>query len=134
MGCVVKNSWITGLVLVKYKCTLEGRVKEADFDVTKRATCMRAVEEGIEHIHNLGLAHNDLSRPNIMLKEDDAPVIIDFDSCLPEGEKLSKGGLVGGWTGRPVAKFSESSKECDIRALEFIREWLSLADRAGQKI
>lgn len=38
-------------------------------------------------MHALGLIHNDLNPSNIMMNGD-SPVIIDFDSCKREGEKL----------------------------------------------
>lgn len=50
--------------------------------------CLQGIESGIRHMHSLGLVHNDINPSNIMIDSADRPVIIDFDSCKQEGEKL----------------------------------------------
>lgn len=126
LGCVIDDGRITRLALVKYEYTLLDRIEDTSRPKLDREKCMEAIESGVRHIHKLGLAHNDLNPTNIMFKKDDSPVIIDFDTCIPIGEKLSKGGLVGGWDGKPVAQFTCSSKECDEKALDVLREWLGI--------
>ena len=94
LGCTVERDRITGLCFVKYSTTLADRLNDLDRPVHKDK-CWNAVKSGIEHLHSLGLVHNDLNPYNIMLKPDDAPVIIDFDSCRREDDKLLKGGTWG---------------------------------------
>jgi hypothetical protein len=93
LGCQVRENKITGLCFAKYKRTL------ADIFLDKVCTlspdtCSK-IENGIAHLHSLGLVHNDLNPANIMFSEDDIPVIIDFDSCRREGENLLKAGTPG---------------------------------------
>jgi len=44
---------------------------------------LEGIASGVGHMHSLGLIHNDIDPSNIMITEDDSPVVIDFDSCLP---------------------------------------------------
>jgi serine/threonine protein kinase len=46
------------------------------------------IKRGIDHIHSLGLVHNDINPNNIMITRDDNAVIIDLDSCLSAGLPL----------------------------------------------
>ncbi|KAI0397290.1 kinase-like domain-containing protein [Xylariaceae sp. FL0594] len=90
------------------------------WDAFDRSCCLHGIQAGVSHMHELGLVHNDLNPSNIMMNGDD-PVIIDFDSCKREGEKL--GSKVGsyGWTldGDDYAK-----RENDLYSLQKIREAL----------
>ncbi|TLD36618.1 Calcium/calmodulin-dependent protein kinase-like [Venturia nashicola] len=72
-GC---NSLITGIYLKKIsKHSWKGRtLKDPD-------KVLQGIEKGIRHLHRLNLVHNDLTPSNIMLFDDDTPVITDFDSC-----------------------------------------------------
>ncbi|PUU81532.1 hypothetical protein B9Z19DRAFT_1076734 [Tuber borchii] len=54
---------------------------------------LRGIQEGIRHLHSLGLVHCDIKPANIVMNHGDTPVIVDFDSCRHKGEKL---GLKGG--------------------------------------
>jgi len=96
-GCTTKNRRITGLCFARYNITLADQMKEG-LDSFDRDICLRGIQDGIKHLHGLGLVHNDLNPYNIMLKSDATPVIIDFDSCRREGDKL--GSTVGtmGWS------------------------------------
>jgi hypothetical protein len=55
-----------------------------------------------------------------MLKPDDTPVIIDFDSCRRDGDKLLKGGTWG-WTNENV---EYASPKNDYDGLKIIYEAL----------
>ncbi|KAI7350363.1 hypothetical protein KC336_g22587, partial [Hortaea werneckii] len=46
---------------------------------------------GIEHLHSLGFAHNDLNPENICIDQRNRAVIVDFDCCIPFGEVMPKG-------------------------------------------
>jgi serine/threonine protein kinase len=58
--------------------TLADRVKDHDrpLDADK---CWNGIKDGVEHLHSLGIIHNDLNPRNVMLDSEDTPVIIDFD-------------------------------------------------------
>lgn len=94
LGCTVQGNRITGLSFVKYDITLADRLKDHDRPLN-RDRCWKGIERGVQHLHSLGLIHNDLNPHNIMLNSDDTPVIIDFDSCRREGDKLLKAGTWG---------------------------------------
>ncbi|CAG8981448.1 hypothetical protein HYALB_00013737 [Hymenoscyphus albidus] len=99
-GCQVYNGRVTGLCFSRYPQTLMEMVnprhlnRDEFFQETPKITKNRAshyirgVERGIRHIHTLNLVHNDINLDNIMITQDDNPVIIDFDSCLQEGMPL----------------------------------------------
>lgn len=119
LGCVVnKEGSISGLVFVKYPITLEQMLKDGTpFD---RQRCLRRIEAGISHMHGLGLIHNDITPTNIMMDgvgDDMEPIIIDFDSCRKENEKL---GSKFSWT----VDDEYTRRENDEYGLSKIREAL----------
>ncbi|KAH6663131.1 hypothetical protein EV126DRAFT_352599, partial [Verticillium dahliae] len=89
LGCVVSDDGlVTGLELVRYEKTLFQRAHDpAFYEGDTRVKTMETVKEAVLHLHNLGLAHNDLSPLNIMFGRgnSDEPVVLDFDTCHPEG-------------------------------------------------
>ncbi|CVL04874.1 uncharacterized protein FMAN_12917 [Fusarium mangiferae] len=126
LGCVVaEDGRLEGLALFKYKRTLFERAHDpSSFDLGQREQCIAAVKSALEHLHSLGLAHNDLSPLNIMFTDKDEPVLLDFDTCHPIGTELKKGGQIGEWQGIPHAVYKKSSTECDMKALEYLDMWL----------
>lgn len=126
LGCVAHNDLIVRLVFRSHIETLSRRREDMNFSPQQRQDCMDKVESAAKHLHSLGLAHNDISPANIMFGDGDSVFLIDLESCLPWGHRLSKGGLVGGWRG-PFGngqQFESSSAQCDILAIEDIRRWL----------
>ncbi|SPO04567.1 uncharacterized protein DNG_07252 [Cephalotrichum gorgonifer] len=92
-GCLVKDGRITGLCLTNYKLSLKDALvaKEDVIDEAKKQAYAAAIEDGIYHLHGLRLAHNDINPSNVIFNEGTGnPVIIDFDSCRPIGEKLGE--------------------------------------------
>ncbi|KAG7104121.1 hypothetical protein HYQ46_013226 [Verticillium longisporum] len=134
LGCVVSDDGlVTGLELVRYEKTLFQRAHDpAFYEGDTRVKTMETVKEAVRHLHNLGLAHNDLSPLNIMFGRgnSDEPVVLDFDTCHPEGTKLAKGGIVGDWEGTSIKKFDVSSFECDFQALSYLEDWLLRQQKA----
>lgn len=90
LGCNINNEGrISGIVFVRYPITLGQLLK--DRTPFNRQRCLDGITAGIGHMHDLGLIHNDINPVNIMMdgvREDTKPIIIDFDSCRKEGEKL----------------------------------------------
>ncbi|KAI0009579.1 kinase-like protein [Xylariaceae sp. FL0662B] len=84
------------------------------------------LESAVHHLHSLGLAHNDLAPPNIMVSGGREPILIDFSSCQPFGKRLMQGGTAG-W--RDDEPFSFSDKQHDLVALELLRKWISNPNR-----
>ncbi len=86
-GCVVEDNRIASLCFARYDITLSEKVSSgAPFD---RAACLRGIEDGISHLHRLGLIHNNLNPSNIMVDAGGAnPVFIDFGSCRREMQEM----------------------------------------------
>ncbi|KAJ7174624.1 hypothetical protein C8R46DRAFT_1081426 [Mycena filopes] len=81
------------------------------------------VRQGLEHLHSLGYAHNDINPANILLQAGDTtrPVIIDFDSCHQIGESL-KGKKAGtpGWDYESDVSLAQN----DFDGLAKVQTWL----------
>lgn len=118
-GCIVQRGRIVGLVLDRHPTTLEYRL-ENDAQSFDAKSCMNSITSAIEHLHSLGLAHNDLTPMNIMIDEYDAPVIVDFGSCRPFGKDLITAGTPG-WVDE---EFVTSEQRHDEIALRKIKTWL----------
>ncbi|ELR03484.1 hypothetical protein VC83_00156 [Pseudogymnoascus destructans] len=132
-GCQVHNGRVTGLCFTRYAETLTQRVNPGhlskdDFSRSgprnpdRVEHYLEGIESGIHHIHSVGLIHNDINPNNIMITEDDRPVIIDFDSCLPEGSPLGLTKRTFQWH-NPVDQISKMSN--DIWSLKEICTWLA---------
>ncbi|KAK0302530.1 hypothetical protein LTS01_023867 [Friedmanniomyces endolithicus] len=80
----------------------------------------RQCRDAINHIHSLGLAHNDLNPSNIALHSNNDPVILDWGSCKDFGELLLSAGTPG-WI---EDEFDVSRKEHDLFALDKIMAWM----------
>lgn len=124
LGCVVKADRITGLCFQKYAETLSERLKAGR--LVDKERCFQQIKEGIDHLHALGLVHNDINSDNIMVLdgEGSAPVIIDFDSCAVQGHPLpDKRGEMP--QGAYTAEF-----ENDYFGLDMLRNELNLPGEA----
>jgi len=115
-GCVVKDGLIVGLLLEELDMDLSERIldKTRPFQVDK---CMEEINSALNHLHSKKYCHNDVKTGNIMVRKDDTAVLIDFDSCLPEGETLGKGATFG-W-GNDDATIS--SMDNDDRAFDLLK-------------
>jgi serine/threonine protein kinase len=134
-GCVVSDGRVTGLCFKKYPETLmdkinPGHLNKSTFIQSKDRTAARkmamrylsGIEAGIRQLHALGLIHNDLNPANVMITEDDTPVIIDFDSSSAPGTALDKAKRTYGWFHPDVHVSRESN---DLDALAELRIWLT---------
>ncbi|KAK3046015.1 hypothetical protein LTR09_012452 [Extremus antarcticus] len=124
-GCILKGDRIAGLVLEKYPKTLQqhfecGPCDSGDFDVSR---WMTGLCSGIDHLHSLGLAHNDLNPMNIALDRNNDVVILDFGSCRKFGEELISAGTPG-WFDDDSPDWAVSAKTHDEFALRKIESWL----------
>ncbi|EGP86871.1 uncharacterized protein MYCGRDRAFT_59830, partial [Zymoseptoria tritici IPO323] len=86
-GCVVKDGRVTHLSLARYHCNLVQHVQvglsEEDCD-----QILEQLRSGLEYLHGLGIAHNDINPENVCIDASGHAVIIDFDSAAPFGEAL----------------------------------------------
>lgn len=119
LGCIVDRSRIKGLCFEKYPMTLPQRLEHGgQFD---EQSCLQGIKEGVMHLHGLGLIHNDLKPSNIMIDREDNPIIIDFDSCQSEGERL---GLKAGTRGWAIEGSTIARRENDYHGIAKIDEFL----------
>lgn len=88
-GCKVCRGRIVGLVLKRYRGTLEEYMKRGN--VISLAS-FNGIKLAVQHLHSLGYAHNDIKADNIMIDADNAWILVDMDSCRPFGEKLIMAG------------------------------------------
>ncbi|KAF9760963.1 hypothetical protein IL306_004031 [Fusarium sp. DS 682] len=117
-GCLVEDDRIVGLVLGKYTSKLSDKL--ADSDPDERMRLYEGVERGVRHLHQIGLIHNDLNPANIML-DGTIPVIIDFDSCRPKGEKMGEKRGTFGWE---LEEAEIAVPENDFHGLGKLKEYI----------
>lgn len=120
-GCIREGESIVAICLKRYNKTLFDAVSEKDvnFDPAK---VLQGVRDGVEFLHALGLVHNDINPANIMFDDEGNAVIIDFDSCLPEGEKITRKGGTFEWSPEPEPALA--LRENDEFGLARLSEWL----------
>jgi serine/threonine protein kinase len=123
-GCRVQRGFVTGLVLDRHVSDLRKYINEQKGFLDKRPF-MEALESAIHHLHSLGLAHNDINPSNILVNAEGMPVLADFDSCRPVGEKLTYSRGTRGWIDESDS-YDTSETVHDIYAVEMIRTWLDL--------
>ncbi|TFY69268.1 hypothetical protein EVG20_g3215 [Dentipellis fragilis] len=119
-GAVRQGDSLTALCLRRHTSSLADLVQQgAELDAAK---VLEGITAGVKHLHSLGLVHNDLNPDNIMLGEDEVPVLVDFDSCGRVGEPMGSKGGTPGWE-RPWS-VSTITEERDIYALELLDRFL----------
>lgn len=95
-GCRVRRGRITAIVVEKLDQTLAQYIEASGgYEPLDNESFVAALQSAVDHLHSLGLAHNDISPYSIMLKNVKQPVLIDFGSCAPEGARLSSCGTSG---------------------------------------
>lgn len=125
-GCVIRRERIIGIVLARYPVTLLKKVDAAKEPVDIDAEAyMKAIRSGVQHLHSLGFAHNDIKPDNVMLEASGNLVIIDFNSCRPFGSEVIRGGTAG-WMDEDEddKNASKSMAEHDHYSLRRMEAWL----------
>ncbi|KAI1171104.1 kinase-like protein [Nemania sp. FL0916] len=123
LGCLVTDNKIHGICFAKYKITLAEYLRNGyNLNVEQ---CLAGIERAVSHLHDLKLVHNDLNPFNIMLDDNNEPILIDFDSCMYEGEELGLKGGTEGWAEHDIRTASFAN---DIYGLAKIREHLAAYD------
>jgi len=119
-GVFVEGDRISEFALDALAQNLDERCRSAapPLDVAK---VINGIKDALTHLHGLGYCHNDVNTYNIILKaDDDEAVLIDFDSCLPEGAPLTKGTTPMWGNGSKI-----SSRENDWACLRQVEDLLS---------
>lgn len=132
IGCKVDDGKISGICFKQYKETLQqklnpGHLNKREFARSSRldaAWCsgiIQGIRNGLDHLHALGLVHNDITPANIIVDEHDTPVIIDFGSCRANGESLRGVGRTYEWYDHEVKIANPSN---DLDALAEMEAWM----------
>lgn len=123
-GCRVKRGRIAGLVLETFSFSYDIAFAAQRSDLFKglvdKDRIMSGLRSAVSHLHSMGLAHNDINPANIMLKEQGEPVLIDFGSCQPVGQRLMSCGTAG-WR---QEEFYTSEIAHDDYSLGILEQWL----------
>lgn len=134
-GCSLAEDRIAGLCFRWYPATLltfvnpghlnKSMLIEAEETQPARkqaAQFLSGIEEGIRHLHKLGIIHNDINPANVLITEDNTPVVSDFDSSSCPGADISYTKRTYGWYDPTVRVAQESN---DFDALFELRIWLT---------
>lgn len=122
-GCHVRRGHITGLVLDRHQHDLTSYLKSGN-TIQRKDLFMQSLESAIHHLHSLGWAHNDLNPTNVLVAENESPILIDFGSCRRTGEKLSTSRGTEGWIDCEMRDYTTSETRHDTSALIKFRAWL----------
>ncbi|KAJ6780551.1 hypothetical protein PWT90_06639 [Aphanocladium album] len=132
-GCSEAGGRATGLLFKKYKTTLLERVNpqrlsKRDFIASGRPLVknymrdwFKSLRKALDHLHLQCLVHNDITPANIMLDENDVPVIIDFGGLCRVGDPLKHTKRTMGWHDEAVTSAMQSN---DTDALTELENWL----------
>lgn len=120
-GVSLADNLIVGRCFKRYEENLFERVGRSKRTLNIDA-CMTGIRQGVEHLHSLGICHNDINPANIMFSGDDTPVIIDFDSSRYKGALLEPKRGTPGWCQMDV---KISCPENDYYSLKKIEEYLT---------
>lgn len=118
-GCITARGRITGIVLERFDKNLAEYALANTLEHLDKSAFLQAMEAAVQHLHALGLAHNDINPHNIMVRNN-MPVLVDFGSCQPFGAKLQSLGTPG-WC---KEDFTTSESEHDVYSLGVLRTWL----------
>ncbi|KAL8276572.1 hypothetical protein RQP46_010995 [Phenoliferia psychrophenolica] len=123
-GCLIQNNRLIGIVLEHYPDTLYGAFMEGgDGERVDRRTVCSEIAGAVDHLHSLGIVHNDVNPHNIALTSEFRSVLIDFDAARPEGY------IFNAWDKRGTARYGRagvkvSERANDLFGLERLREWI----------
>ncbi|KAK4233855.1 hypothetical protein C8A03DRAFT_47691 [Achaetomium macrosporum] len=128
LGCRVHRGYITGIVVERLIWDLSTYATKwpAEFAQLDKEAFLAGIESAVKFLHSLGMAHNDMSPRNIMVREDEdgysSPVLIDFDSCAAFGGRLLCAGTPD-FVDEDDPDMFVSLKRHDEYSLDRLREW-----------
>ncbi|KAL5615722.1 hypothetical protein FOBRF1_004470 [Fusarium oxysporum] len=108
-GCRVRRGRITSMVFERLDQTLQQYSSTPEFEKLDKPKFLEALQSAVAYIHSLDLAHNDVNPHNIMVK-DGMPVLIDFGSCQPVGQRLQSLGTEGAYSVSPPSLLKSFSR------------------------
>ncbi|KAF1957304.1 kinase-like protein, partial [Byssothecium circinans] len=114
------QGYVFGLVFERFQFNLS-QVVAQNFLFDGDTICDQ-IENGINHMHSLGLVHCDIKPDNIFVDVKNMRAVVgDFDSTHKRGETLSLRVGTYGWTSD---RFFKAHRENDFHGLGMIRWWL----------
>ncbi|KAI0442373.1 kinase-like domain-containing protein [Xylaria telfairii] len=102
----------------------EAEAMESGHIIQEKKLFIESLESAIHHLHSLGWAHNDLNPTNVLVAEDQKPILIGFGSARRLGEKLSTSRGTKGWIDCEMKDYTTSETRHDTSALAKLRAWL----------
>ena len=93
-GYIIYRRRITGIVLNWCLKTLEDWLREGAYSFNKRLY-IDGIKLGVEHLYSLRYVYNDLNLSNIIVGEDNTPIIIDLGSYKYFSKALISRGIYG---------------------------------------
>ena len=81
---------------------------------------MDSIKLGVEYLYSLRYIYNNLNLSNIIVSEDNTPIIIDLGSCKHFGKAL----ISRGTCGQIDEDFITSKRRYNEAALTKLQEWL----------
>lgn len=132
-GCLAVDGKAAGLLFQHYQYTLlekvnPQRLSKRHFIASGRPAVRdnmkcwtESLRAAIDHLHSLGLVHNDITPANVMFDENECPVLIDFGGVCRSGASLKYTKRTIGWHDENVSSASRSN---DLDALAELEAWL----------
>ncbi|SJL16469.1 uncharacterized protein ARMOST_19995 [Armillaria ostoyae] len=120
---MIQEAWVCEILMKHphWNVMLSDTVKNGALLRADIESSLNQIKQVIEHIHGLGLVHNDINPRNILFDDDGRLVIIDFDSCCKQGESM----LHGKCGTFPFSNDPETAEfQNDFYGVEKIREWM----------
>ena len=122
-GCVVRKNRIVALAIRRYRAHLESLMKRRDrYDRATKLALLTKVRSAVEHLHVLGLAHNNVTPYAVMIDDQNEPVLTAFDYCSTVGDDL----MPRRWEDGREDFDHVSSLKNDEMGLERLEKWLGL--------
>jgi len=116
-GVFVWKGRIMWLMLDRLPGVLWDRCTESPLRPLNIDQVLSGVRTALDYLHEHGLCHNDVCPQNVGLTANDEAVLIDFDSCLPSGAPLTKGGAAKRFNRAATTSCVQNDERC-VQAME----------------
>lgn len=98
--------------------TLQKQIDDRRFNDQRSAELVREIAHAVDYAHRVGIVHRDLKPDNILLSEDDRPLVTDFGLAKwhREGTMITRTGQVLGTPNYMSPEQAAGRKEADTAA------------------
>lgn len=122
--CRFQRGFMTGIVMDRHVSDLHDYYDHRMGPPVDKTAFMHVLVSAVRHLHSCGYAHNDINYRNVLVSAEGLPVLADFDSCKPIGEKLTFSRGTEGWNDVPLEEYKTSEVAHDLYGVKKIEEWL----------